>query len=153
MLTHHAMTEDEKYVIADWRYSGDYALYNTRPYEEDRKKGVGFAHPGFIGFSFYDRDALIGFTCLYEEDREIMIGIGVAPEYCGRGYGREMLETTCGLSETMFPGKPLYLEVRTWNARALRCYEKAGFVIDGEPFTQRTGLGEGTFYRMMLNKS
>ena len=153
MLTHHAMTEDEKYVIADWRYSGDYALYNTRPYEEDRKKGVGFAHPGFIGFSFYDRDALIGFTCLYEEDREIMIGIGVAPEYCGCGYGREMLETTCGLSETMFPGKPLYLEVRTWNARAVRCYEKAGFVIDGEPFTQRTGLGEGTFYRMMLNKS
>ena len=153
MLTHHAMTEDEKYVIADWRYSGDYALYNTRPYEEDRKKGVGFAHPGFIGFSFYDRDALIGFTCLYEEDREIMIGIGVAPEYCGRGYGREMLETTCGLSETMFPGKPLYLEVRTWNARAVRCYEKAGFVINGEPFTQRTGLGEGTFYRMMLNKS
>lgn len=153
MLTHHAMTEDEKYVIADWRYSGDYALYNTRPYEEDRQKGVGFAHPGFIGFSFYDRDALIGFTCLYEEDREIMIGIGVAPEYCGRGYGREMLETTCGLSETMFPGKPLYLEVRTWNARAVRCYEKAGFVIDGEPFTQRTGLGEGTFYRMMLNKS
>ena len=153
MLTRHAMTENEKYVIADWRYSGDYALYNTRPYEEDRKKGVGFAHPGFIGFSFYDRDALIGFTCLYEEDREIMIGIGVAPEYCGRGYGREMLETTCGLSETMFPGKPLYLEVRTWNARAVRCYEKAGFVIDGEPFTQRTGLGEGTFYRMMLNKS
>ena len=87
MLTHHAMTEDEKYVIADWRYSGDYALYNTRPYEEDRKKGVGFAHPGFIGFSFYDRDALIGFTCLYEEDREIMIGIGVAPEYCCCGYG------------------------------------------------------------------
>ena len=153
MLTHHVMTEDEKYVIADWRYTGDYALYNTRPYEEDRKKGVGFAHPGFIGFSFYDRDALIGFTCLYEEDREIMIGIGVAPEYCGRGDGREMLETTCGLSETMFPGKPLYLEVRTWNARAVRCYEKAGFVIDGKPFTQRTGLGEGTFYRMMLNKS
>ena len=153
MLTHHAMTEDEKYVMADWRYSGDYALYNTRPYEEDRQKSVGFAHPGFIGFSFYDRDSLIGFTCLYEEDREIMIGIGVAPEYCGRGYGREMLETTCGLSETMFPGKPLYLEVRTWNARAVRCYEKAGFVIDGEPFTQRTGLGEGTFYRMMLNKS
>ena len=129
------------------------SIFNTRPYEEDRKKGVGFAHPGFIGFSFYERDALIGFTCLYEEDREIMIGIGVAPEYCGRGYGREMLETTCGLSETMFPGKPLYLEVRTWNARAVRCYEKAGFVIDGEPFTQRTGLGEGTFYRMMLNKS
>ena len=129
------------------------SIFNTRLYEEDRKKGVGFAHPGFIGFSFYDRDALIGFTCLYEEDREIMIGIGVAPEYCGRGYGREMLETTCGLSEKMFPGKPLYLEVRTWNARAVRCYEKAGFVIDGEPFTQRTGLGEGTFYRMMLNKS
>ena len=88
-----------------------------------------------------------------KKPREVMIGIGVAPEYCGRGYGREMLETTCGLSETMFPGKPLYLEVRTWNARAVRCYEKAGFVIDGEPFTQRTGLGEGTFYRMMLNKS
>ena len=114
MLTHHAMTEDEKYVIADWRYSGDYALYNTRPYEEDRKKGVGFAHPGFIGFSFYGRDALIGFTCLYEEDREIMkshgafvihnpssnlkLGSGIAPIAAFLGSGVNVALGTDGAS-------------------------------------------------------
>lgn len=40
------------------------------------------------------------------------------------------------------------MEVRTWNARAVRCYEKAGFQIIGEPIARTTPLGEGAFYRM-----
>ena len=56
-----------------------------------------------------------------------------------------MTETACALSRRLFPGKPLYLEVRTWNTRAVRCYQKAGFRIDGEPIRQTTSLGEGLF--------
>ena len=152
MLTCHPMTEDEKFLICDWRYTGEYALYNTPSYEEELRKKTGFAHPGFIGYSFYDDGALVGFTCLWEEETSVMIGIGVAPEACGQGYGQQMLKMTCEISKKRFPANPLYLEVRTWNARAVACYAKAGFVIDGEPFTQKTGLGEGVFYRMVLNQ-
>ena len=61
-----------------------------------------------------------------------------------------MARTAGELAGALFPGKPLYLEVRTWNTRAVRCYEKAGFRIDGEPVHRTTAAGEGTFYRMVL---
>ena len=52
-------------------------------------------------------------------------------------------------SKQKYPGKPLYLEVRTWNERAVRCYQKAGFVIDGDIIEQETYIGRSTFYRMI----
>ena len=146
------MTEDEKYLIYDWKYSDEYALYNNPPYEvDDLEKKRGFAHPNFMGYTFYDGEQLIGFTSLYPEESAVMVGIGVAPEYCDKGYGKLVLRLTCRLSKKQFPGKQLYLEVRTWNRRAIQCYNKAGFSIDGEPFTQTTGIGEGEFYRMVKN--
>ena len=56
------------------------------------------------------------------------------------------------IAQRLFPGKPLYLEVRTWNARAVRCYEKAGFRIVGEPIRQTTPAGDGVFYHMIREK-
>ena len=153
MLRFHPMTEDEKYQIAAWQYTGEYALYNMPPYEEDLKAKSGFASPAFVGFSFYDGEKLVGFTTLYEEEQEVMVGIGVVPAFCSRGYGQEMIRITCDVSGKLYPNKALYLEVRSWNARAIRCYEKAGFTIDGEAFTQTTGLGEGVFYRMVKTES
>ena len=53
------------------------------------------------------------------------------------------------ISKKLYPSKPLYLEVRTWNMRAVNCYKKAGFEIVGESFTMETLMGTGTFYRMI----
>jgi RimJ/RimL family protein N-acetyltransferase len=99
MLTYHPVTEEEKYIIADWKYTGEYALYNTESYEEDLKKHTGFAHPEFLGYSFYDNETLTGFTTLSEEETEVMLGIGVTPELCSKGYGQEMIRITCEISE------------------------------------------------------
>ena len=33
MLAYHRTTEAEKYIISDWRYEGEYALYNKASYE------------------------------------------------------------------------------------------------------------------------
>ena len=41
--------------------------------------------------------------------------------------------------------KPLHLEVRTWNKRAIRCYEAQGFKIIATK-TQTTSLGTMSFY-------
>ena len=83
------------------------------------------------------------------EETEVFIGIGVKPELCSKGYGQLILHETYQISKELHPDKPLYLEVRTWNERAIRCYQKEGFEIVGEPFKQRTGNGMGTFYRMI----
>ena len=71
------------------------------------------------------------------------------PDLCGRGFGWQMTQAACELSGKLFPGKSLYLEVRTWNERAVRCYEKAGFRIAGEPIHQVTLAGDGVFYHMV----
>lgn len=149
MLTYHQTTEAEKYRITAWEYEGEYAIYNATPYAEQKKKGFGFANPLNHFYSFYAGEELVGFINLYEEKTEVFFGIGVAPAHCGKGYGRQMTEIACTLSRRLFPGKPLYLEVRTWNTRAVRCYQKAGFRIVGEPLRQTTFLGEGLFYRMV----
>ena len=125
------------------------AIYNTSSYEEQRKTGIGFANPENNFFSFYNGDILVGFSNLYEEDTEMFFGIGVNPAFCNRGYGQQITKQTISLSHTLYPDKPLYLEVRTWNKHAVRCYEKAGFKIVGEPIRQSTHIGEGTFYHML----
>ncbi len=149
MLACHPTTEEEKILITEWKYEGEYSVYNAEPYEEQKKKGFGFANPQNHFYSFYDEKKLIGFINLYEEKTEVFFGIGVKPEECGKGYGSQMTEIACKISRELFPGKPLYLEVRTWNQRAVRCYEKAGFHIVGEPIRQTTSAGEGVFYHMI----
>lgn len=149
MLTYHQTTENEKYEINDWKYSGDYAIYNNPPYEEQKKTGRGFANPANHFYSFYDNEALIGFINLSDEGSEVFFGIGANPDYCSKGYGQQMTQTSWEISQQLFPGKPVYLEVRTWNKRAVRCYEKAGFHIVGDPIHQTTSAGDGVFYHMI----
>ncbi len=149
MLTYHKITEEEKYLIAEWKYEGDYAIYNMESYEEQKKSGCGFANPKNNFYSFYDEEILIGFINLQEQEKEVFFGIGVNPDYCSEGYGQQIIQSACKLACRMFPGKLLYLEVRTWNVRAIRCYEKSGFHIEGEEFQRITPIGKGVFYRMI----
>ena len=112
---------------------------------------MGVANPKNILFAFYEGSELVGFTNLYEEDVEVFFGIGVNPVYCGKGYGQKMTKKTIELSHELFPNKSLYLEVRTWNERAVKCYEKAGFRITGDPIVRPTHIGEGVFYHMVAD--
>ena len=70
-------------------------------------------------------------------------------DLCNKHYGQRMLLIAYEISKKLYPNKPLYLEVRTWNTRAVKCYEKAGFRIDGQAYELTTGIGTGTFYRMI----
>lgn len=151
MITYHIMTEQEKELIADWDYKGEYQIYNMPSYQEQKKLGVAFGNPmcNKNFYAYYDGNQLIGFTNILEEPHEVFIGIGVAPNICGRGYGQKILRLAQNISKSLYPRKPLYLEVRTWNTRAIECYQKAGFSIDGQPFEQKTMSGTGHFYRMV----
>ena len=64
MLTYHKTTEEEKEAITAWQYTGEYAIYNTAPYAEQKARGVGFANPGVIRFpfektAFFHQDSLL----------------------------------------------------------------------------------------------
>lgn len=71
MLEFHRTSEEEKYEICDWRYEGEYAVYNNPPYEDQLKDNRGFADPENCFYSFYDGDVLVGFINLLEEEKEV----------------------------------------------------------------------------------
>lgn len=150
-LTYRALSQEDKAEIAAWHYEGEYAAYDFPPLEEMEKQQMAFTAPGseknYLGW--HVGDILMGFTNLLEEETEIFVGIGVNPAYLSQGWGRKILLAAYEVSKENFPGKPLYLEVRTWNKRAVTCYQRAGFVIDGEPYEMTTGMGPGVFYRMV----
>lgn len=150
-LSYRYLTDADKRQICAWRYTGEYAIYNLPTYEEMQARQTGFMNAGkeknYLGF--FDQNVLVGFVNIVEEPMEVFIGIGVNPNLCDRHYGRRMLAQAYEISKSRCPYKPLYLEVRTWNTRAIRCYESAGFQIDGKPYELTTGIGRGTFYRMI----
>ena len=148
MLEYHSTTEEEKRLISDWKYEGEYAIYNTLPYEDQVKTHRGFANPRNNYYSFCDDGKLIGYVNFVNTDKEVRFGIGVVPKCCNRGYGQMICKMAIKLSDQLYPGKLLCLEVRTWNTRAVRCYEKAGFHIIGDPVRKTTPIGEGEFFRM-----
>ncbi|MBE5901334.1 MAG: GNAT family N-acetyltransferase [Lachnospiraceae bacterium] len=150
MLNYHRVTEEEMHIISNWKYPGEYAIYNNIPYSEQVREHRGFANPDNHHFSFYDDEVLVGYINLREKDKEIFIGVGVNPELCNRGYGQVIVKMACEIVRNFYPDKMPCMEVRTWNTRAIRCYEKAGFHIAGEAETKTTQIGEGKFYKMLL---
>lgn len=153
-MQYHPIEEMEKALICAWTYPGEYAVYNLPPYEEMKDRGIGFCNPerekNFC--TYFENNDLVGFTNLLEKSNEVFLGVGVRPDCCGHGLGQKIIRLAAARAAELYPGKMLYLEVRTWNHRAIRCYEKAGFVRQGAPFEQKTPSGEGLFYRMILSR-
>ena len=150
-LKYRVLTEEDKQQICAWEYTGEYKIYDLPSYDMMKAQKKGFMKPENEKnyFAFLDGDVLVGFVNISEEDTEVFIGIGVNPVLCGKHYGRRMLEEAYHISKRLYPKKPLYLEVRTWNMRAVMCYKNAGFHIDGEQHELTTGIGTGTFFRMV----
>lgn len=151
MLNTRIMNDEDKQTICSWSYPNEYEIYNMPSYQTMKENQSFFLNP--LNEDHYNAylngDELVGFTNIVEEDHEVFIGIGVKPDVCGKGYGQEILKLTIQKCKNLYGNKPLYLEVRTWNKRAVNCYLKAGFVIDGDEIIQTTHIGEGRFYRMI----
>ena len=150
-LIYGFLSKKAKQQICSWKYEGEYSLYNLPAYEDMKSQQIGFMNPERENnyYGFWDESILVGFVNILEEEKEVFIGIGVNPDLCSKHYGQRMLSIAYDISKKLYPNKSLYLEVRTWNTRAIKCYEKAGFVIDGDAYEMETSIGLGTFYRMI----
>jgi len=93
----------------------------------------------------------IGNVMYYNVDyqrREAEIGVTIGlREYWGRGYGTDLLQTFVRFLFDEMKLERIYLKTLEWNARAQRCFEKAGFARYG---TSRRG--EYTFVLMDVRR-
>lgn len=143
-------TEELAKEITTWKYEGDYSIYNLPSWDEIIKKQISLCkkekRENFIGYAD-SKNNLVGFVNLLDEGESIFFGIGVKPEYCGIGIGKQIISMALDECKRRYPSKPIILEVRSWNKRAIRCYESQGFkVIDRKH--QETYLGTGEFFIM-----
>lgn len=146
----HIMTEEEKRTVCCWQYPAPYHIYNTASYDEMVSAGRGFANPDKQKnyYSYYSGDTLAAYTNFSVKEDSVLIGISLAPELCGKGYGENILRCACRLCRELYPDKTIFLQVRTWNIRAIKCYEKAGFSASGRPYELSTPSGKGEFITM-----
>lgn len=125
------LTDEHIQTVMGWRYAAPYAIYNEGNSELSRaeRRGLFDGADSLCGFFCWGEDARVPAALpLYQTEPDALdIGIGLAPEYAGRGLGLFALESALAwLAERMRP--PAFrLAVHGWNVRAQRVYARAGF--------------------------
>ena len=127
-----SMNEQYAKEICAWKYDGDYAIYNLPSYEEALDKGYGMTkkenQDNYICYIY--KEKVVAYVNMKEmPDNKIFMGIGLRPDYCGQGKGKYFLEDSIKEIQKRYPGYLIYLEVRSFNQRAIRAYQKVGFKI------------------------
>lgn len=125
------LSERDARQICTWRYDGDYSVYNYPEWEIIVEQNWGLAQELIREREYFavmnDMDDLIGHFRLKEQEEFIYLGVGLIPELCGYGHGTAVMELIKKESKERYPDKQLSLEVRSFNHRAITCYQKAGF--------------------------
>jgi [ribosomal protein S18]-alanine N-acetyltransferase len=122
------MREEEAQRIATWRYEPPYSFYDADADAADLALLLGRESREGRYFSAFSEDALIGFFDLKSDGDDVTIGLGLRPDLTGRGLGLPFVEAGMAFAREQFAPSRFRLSVATFNERAIRVYERAGFV-------------------------
>jgi len=122
--------------LCNWRYASPYDVYNWPSFAEMKKNGFEFGDPVLRDEQYaavLSQDgSMIGFAQFFplSGGSVIRLGLGIRPDLCGQGLGPHFVRLLIEEALRRSPGCEVDLEVLTWNTRAVRTYEKAGFRIE-----------------------
>lgn len=137
------MSSDDARAIRGWRYEGPYGVYNMdiegissdalddemldshSPWFAARDESgelIGF-------FAFGTAAELGGYSMphLFGEDGVLSVGLGMRPDMTGKGDGLRFVNEGLNFARERFAPRMFRLYVMSWNHRAIRVYERAGF--------------------------
>lgn len=160
-FTFAQMTETDARAILAWRYDGPYAVYNTAdpgggeeldalaelldprsPYFAAREAGHETEAPVafFAVGSSCEVGREIGAPYTLRPDGSATVGLGLRPDLTGRGLGLSLAQAGLAYVRERYAATEFRLYVYAWNTRAIRVYERAGFVAVDET---RVPVNEG----------
>jgi ribosomal-protein-alanine N-acetyltransferase len=140
-----------KEMIYNWKYEGEYSIYDYINEEEDlqekenwgvRKFAVLNGNEELVGelttefFREVDKDSeddgyidIKTFNNNPDEVYEMWIGFGLRPDLTGKGIGKEFVSNCINFALKFhnYRGDYLRLGVAEFNKRAIKTYEKVGF--------------------------
>ena len=91
---------------------------------------------------------LIGYGRISLKTNQVVLGIGIKPNLCSRGYGKTAFKILVDEAKRRFSEESIVLLVRSFNERAIRCYKKNKFIIINE--FQHNARGESVSFTKML---
>jgi Acetyltransferases len=159
MIYQTELTEKYAREICTWKYDDEYSVYNYPDWNEaskqkwaittaDKRKNEFMA----VIIELGDEDLLGGYFRLLVHGQTVMVGLGLNPQFCGKGHGKRLMELIIQEFKKRFTNKILELEVRTFNKRAIQCYMAAGF-SKIHTSVKNTPIGTDTFLLMRYDKN
>ncbi|WP_409303873.1 GNAT family N-acetyltransferase [Peribacillus sp. SCS-155] len=137
MYSFEKMTEQHACTIINWKYPPPYDFYNGQGTEDELEE---LLHRGYMTVT-NQQGELVGYFCTGKAgtvpaghtiggypDGWFDIGIGMAPMLTGKGWGTIFFKEVLDFIEQQNSVRPKRLTVASFNKRAIRLYQKFGFV-------------------------
>ncbi|SFT27382.1 GNAT family N-acetyltransferase [Paenibacillus sp. BC26] len=130
--------------LSTWRYEPPYDFYNWSTWEVMQQLGIEFGD-AYVREQQYaavthDDGRLVGFAQFFPLLGVTRIGLGLRPDLCGQGLGLPLLQAIVAEAIRRAPNDIIDLEVHVWNTRAIRTYERSGFIIT-DTYAKPTATG------------
>ncbi len=126
------MKEEYAKQICEWNYLDDYGVYNLPNYEKCIEMGYGITKKeqkdNYVVYLL--NDEVLFYLNMKPIQNKIEMGVGLKPKYCGQGIGNYFLNDGIQEIKKRYSDPVLFLEVRSWNIRAIKSYKKIGFKIE-----------------------
>lgn len=159
-FTFTPMNEADARAIQTWQYDEPYTIYSYTPSESGLVEMLDQRSPYYAVRD--EQGELIGFFCfgtsaqvwhndvpaLYSKDQTIDIGLGMRPDLTGKGLGLAFVNAGLTFAKEQFASRHFRLFVLVFNERAIRVYERAGFVSVRTFIQQNPVHGELNFVEM-----
>lgn len=115
-------------IANEWKYAGIYSFYDMTADAEDYEEFIDETRRNQNDhYEVLENDELIGFFCVIRENLSIEIGLGMRPDICGKGRGKQFVGQICDFLERTYTFDKLIMNVATFNQRAINVYRSCGF--------------------------
>ena len=154
-LTFRPLDESSAATILDWKYEPPYHIYNlASPEPEDTLHYL--LDPQNAFYATYDQQDRLEAFCSFGPDGQVTggdyslpaldIGLGVRPDLTGQGHGDEYVKAVIDFANATYAPERLRVTIATFNRRARRVWEKAGF----QEVQKFTGGWENTDFVILM---
>ena len=134
------VSPEEMDAISGWAYKPPYDFYDGRHEPVRNPERFHAAHDA--------EGSVVGFYYFEVKGRVLEYGLGLRPDLTGQGHGLEFFKAGLEYGREQFRPEQIVLAVATFNERAIKVYERAGFTRTGKHVRNLPGFGEVEFIDM-----
>ncbi|HEL1204791.1 TPA: GNAT family N-acetyltransferase [Streptococcus equi subsp. zooepidemicus] len=146
------MTQHSAKIIAhDWTCSLSYECYSMTADSWDYQALLSPQARGDHYFQVLRNGVLFGFASFFEQESELEIGLGMAPDAAYQEDGASFLSSIEAFASTTYPQETYILNVASFNKGAQSLYQKMGYQPTSS-FEQYASGSSHSFVRMEKKK-